>query len=282
MAIDSQQLTKKGLYEGQGPLESLVNDIEGIEKSFEESATRRRVMRRVSGLWAIAAVICCIIAATTGDSIYFRFGGLPGFIVSIALFIHSFRYGGRLRYATRLELLKKLVGLVRQDADEQSPFSVRLSLASRPKLLSEAPWLERVNGKQQYLEEPWLSIEGRLLDGSILSEEVTQLSRRRTFMNPRGKTKTKTRSRFLVALRFAYPKDVYGDARKAQHALHEEIRVPGATTLRGVRINEKAIALKALTQTGDQIPQASAMLAMGAYRILNLARRAARPRGDAR
>ena len=207
-----------------------------------------------------------------------------GFVVVLLLFIYSFVYGRKvMKHSSRRELLKKLFEIVQQDADAQSAFSVRLSLDDHPKLISEAPWPQRKNGKQQYFEESWLSLEGRLLDGVILSEQITELSRKRTFTNPRGKSKTKRRSRFLVTLRFNYPREVYGDARAAQQALHEQVRLPGTAKLRGVRVSEKAIALKALTPAPGEVPYLTGMMAMGAYRILNLARRhAATGRGGAK
>jgi hypothetical protein len=274
MAIDAKRLLKEGLFEAQGPLQSLVQDLEQIEKIYQESATRRRKMRLAAGLWLIGAVICVVLSAATDRGAYLGTLAFAGFAIALLLFICSFVYGRKvMKHNSRRDLLKKLFGVVQQDADAQSAFSVRLSLDDHPKLISEVPWPQRKNGKQQYFEESWLSLEGRLLDGAILSEQITELSRKRTFTNPRGKTKTKRRSRFLVALRFAYPKDVYGDARAAQQALHEQVRLPAPATLRGVRVSEKAIALKALTPSSSEIPRLTGMLAMGAYRILNLARR---------
>ena len=74
-------------------------------------------------------------------------------------------------------------------------------------------------------------------------------------------------------LRFSYPDAVYGDARPAYEALHEEIRLPGSATLRDTRVTEKAIVVKAMVMLKEDLDQTMAMLSLGVYRILNLARR---------
>ena len=176
---------------------------------------------------------------------------------------------------SRYELLKNLFDVLQRDADQRSSFSVKLALKPQPALLREEPWPDRKNGKQKFFEEDYLSIEGELLDGTVLSENLTELTRKRSFTNPRGKSKTKTRSRYILALKFRYPNDVYADARPAHQALHEQIRVPSTAIVRETRVDEKAITVKSMVTIEQEIVQATTMTCLGAYRILNLARRMA-------
>src|SRR5260370_392579 len=143
---------------------------------------------------------------------------------------------------------------------------------SQPNLVKEEPWADRKNGKQKFFQEDYLSIEGELLDGTVLSGNLTELTRKRSFTNPRGKSKTKTRNRYILALKFRYPNDLYKDARPAQQALHEEMRVPPSANVRGTRVDEKAITVKAMVKEEEQIAQTTAMSCLGAYLMLNLAR----------
>src|SRR5262249_47544746 len=119
------------------------------------------------------------------------------------------------------------------------------------------------------------SVEGELLDGTDISETVTELTRERTYKNPRNKIKTKTRNRYIAAVRLDYPKDVYGDAQPSSTSLQEQIRVPDSATNRDLRVTEKAIVIKALVDIQEDVAQTLSMLSLGAYRILNLARRSA-------
>jgi hypothetical protein len=178
-------------------------------------------------------------------------------------------------HQSRCQLLKDLFKVHQQDADPRSPFSVRLAMKSQQTLLKEEPWADRKNGKQKLFEEDYLSIEGELLDGTVLSENLTELTRKRSFTNPRGKSKTKTRSRYILALKFRYPNDLYKDARPANQALHEGIRVPPSANVRETRVDERAISVKSMVKDEKDVVQASAMSCLGTYRILNLARRLA-------
>ena len=164
----------------------------------------------------------------------------------------------------------------------KAPYSLRLALAANPTTLSDGKWPGRKNGKQLLLEDCWFSLQGPLLDGTVVTDEIKELTRKRTFSNARGKSKTKSRITHVVDIRFSYPKQLYGDARAAEKALHGEVKVASSAALRAVRVTEKAVAMKAVVRVEDQILPTAGMLSVGAYRILNLARTmAAGQRGNA-
>jgi hypothetical protein len=162
-----------------------------------------------------------------------------------------------------------------RDVHKSAPFSAKLVLKATPTLIKEEPWAARKSGKQQFFEEEFASLEVELLDGTVLTETVEELTRKRTYRNPRGKYKSKSRSRYFVTLRLGYPSGLYGDARTANDTLHEEVRVPSSATVRELRVTEKAIVVKAMVVLRQDVVQSSEMLSLGAYRILNLARRLA-------
>jgi hypothetical protein len=175
------------------------------------------------------------------------------------LYIYSFVYGRAMHtHHSRYDLLKNLFDVLQRDADPRSSFSVKLALKPQPALVREEPWPDRKNGKQKFFEEDYLSIEGELLDGTVVSENLTELTRKRSFTNPSGKSKTKTRSRYMLALKFRYPNDVYADARPAYQALHEQIRVPPSATVRETRVDEKAITVKSMVQSEKDVVQTTA------------------------
>jgi len=275
MAIDTKQLQTAGTYQAQAPLRSILDDIDEIGKFLGEIENKRRKLRRYGGISMLAGLLLAIAASI----LHIRF--LPfltflAFATGVGLYIYSFVYRRAMHtHHSRYELLKKLLELVQRDADARSSFSVKLAMKPQPTLLKDEPWPDRKNGKQKFFEEDFLSVEGELLDGTVLSENLTELTRKRSFTNPRGKSKTKIRSRYILALKFRYPTDVYVDARPAQQALHEEIRVPTSANVRDMRVDEKAITVKSMVKSDQEIVQAAAMTCLGAYRILNLARRMA-------
>jgi hypothetical protein len=271
--VSYAQLRTRGAYEAQVPLKTLLDDVGQIKRMLDEIALRRKRIRQLAGVSFLAGVVSLIVASALSIGVL-GFCGLSALFFGVILFIYSFIYGkGLLNGRERVAIMKDLSEKLQPDADPQARFSVRLALTSAPKLIRTEPFLTRTKGQQQLLEEDFLSLEGKLRDGTVLTETVKELTRKRTFVNSRRKSKTKIRHRYLATLRFAYPDRIYGDARPACEALHEEIRLPGCATLRGTRVTEKAIVVKAMVAGKDDLAQTAAMLSLGAYRILNLARR---------
>jgi len=275
MSLDKKQLETAGTYQAEAPLRSILEDIDEIGNFLVEIQNQRRKLRRYGGIAMISGVLLAIAASIL------HINALTGltflaFATGVGLYIYSFVYGRAMHtHHSRYDLLKKLIEVVQRDADPRARFSVKLALKPQPTLLKHEPWADRKNGKQEFYEEDYLSIEGELLDGTVLSENLTELTRKRSFTNPRGKSKTKTRNRYIVTLKFRYPNDVYVDARPAQNALHEEIRLPASANVRDMRVDEKAITVKSMVKMEEEIVQATTMTCLGAYRILNLARRMA-------
>ena len=273
MAIDAKRLQANGIYESRGPVAALFQDFDHIEAVLRDIAAFKRKLRLIAALSAVIGLACAIIASSLGIPAL-GFGSVLAFTFFLVLFVYSFIYGGKLRrHQDRIAIVKDIVKPLQRDVDCRSPFSIRLILGNQPALVREEVWPGRKSGKQRFFEEVFLSIECELLDGTALTEAVTELTRKRSFKNPRGKIKTKTRCRYLAALRFDYPKELYGNAQPASAALQEEIRVPHSAVIRDARVTEKAIVLKATVNLKQDIAQTSAMMSLGAYRILNLARR---------
>jgi hypothetical protein len=275
MSLDKKQLETAGTYQAQAPLRSILEDIDEIGNYLLEIQNQRRKLRRYGGIAMISGLLLAIAASILRINALTALTFLA-FAAGVGLYIYSFVYGRAMHtHHSRYELLKNLFDVLQRDADPRSPFSVKLALKPQPALLKEEPWPDRKNGQQKFFEEDYLSIEGELLDGTVLSENLTELTRKRSFTNPSGKSKTKTRSRYILALKFRYPNDVYADARPAHQALHEQIRVPPSATVRETRVDEKAITVKSMVQSEKDVVQTTAMSCLGAYRILNLARRVA-------
>lgn len=282
MAIDTEQLGKQGSYEAKAPLPSVLGDLDQIVRIIDYRQAFRKKLRRSAGLCLVISIVAGITSATMNNGLLFGFVSLPAFVACLVLFIYSFVYSNQMvKHRNRCQLLKELATSVQQDAGSRAAFSVRLALQNSSKLVSEEPWEQRKNGKQQFFEDQWIALEGRLLDGTALTESITELLRKRTFTNPRGKHKTKTRSRYGLNLRFDYPADVYGDPRLVHQPPTQEIRVPASATVRDVRITEQAIAVKAIVLNPEELLQTSAMLSLAVYQILKSSRRLA-SRGGAR
>jgi hypothetical protein len=281
MAFDQKQLEKLGIYETKSPLPTLLGDLDQISiiAAAMEGQKKKRVKAGVQilvgGLIGTVFGLFTSLGVLTALSFLAAAGG-------VAWIIHAKVTAGKLvDHRARLQIAKERIAMIQQDVNLQAPFSFRLALSSNPTQQPEEHWSGRKNGKQQFCEECWLSLEGHLLDGTVLCDEIKDLTRKRTYSNPRGKRKTKVRTTYQVNVSFYYPKSIYGDARPAEQLLHGEVKVAPSARLRDVRVNEKAIALKAQVASENEIVQTAGMLSVGGYRILNLARRmATRQRGN--
>jgi hypothetical protein len=89
-------------------------------------------------------------------------------------------------------------------------------------------------------------------------------------------------------MRFDYPPEIYGDLTPLREKMEKEIQLPEGAAVRGLEVTGRTVKIKAiLTQTqASYLAQASTMVALGVYRMLNLSRQIearkrakAKPRG---
>ena len=272
MPIDVERLRTECAYQSQAPVAVLSGELDEIGKAVQGWTTYRRRIRYLCIALLFAGAGCIAIGPV--------WGALAAFAAAIAGFVYAFKYArGAITHLKRCETLKKLVATFADDAHPKSPVSVKLSLQDKRELLKEAAWSRRKNGKEKYFTEPWLSFEMRLLDGTNVSETVTDLIRVRTFTNPRGKSKTKTRTRHIVALRFAYPAEVYGDLRQTGARLKDPIKLPDKAHLKGLGVTEHDVKVKVRVDGEETLAHACSMASLGAYRMMNLGRRIAVKQG---
>src|SRR5260370_16363906 len=258
MAIDKKKLQTEGTYKVKARVGWRMEEGGEMGGFLQAMESERPKLRKVGGIFMAGGLVLAIAGGALGNN-GLAFLAFLAFTCGVGLFIYSFVYGRAMHgHQSRCQLLKELFGVHQQDADPRSPFSVRLALKPQPTKLKDESWPLRRDGREQFFKEEYLSIEGELLDGTVLSENLTELTRKRTFKNPRGKPRTRTRSRYILALKFRYSSDVYKDARSAQQALHEEIRVPSSVNVRETTVDEKAITIKSMILLDREIVQASA------------------------
>ena len=275
MAVNQQQLAAQGVFEARSPIPSLLIDLDEISKLAAAASAKKSQRTKAGGYTMLAGIIGAILGIVAGLSLLL--------LVSVLAIVFGFFFliyslvakGNLLLHPKRLEIARQRLATLQQDAKEKASFSLRLALASKPVRLSQEAWNGRKNGRQEFFEETWLSLEGPLLDGTVVTDEIKDLTRKRMFSNARGKRKTKSRITYLVNVRLSYPKEIYADARPAEQALRGDVKLGPSAKLRSVRVTERAIVLKAMVSSEHEITPTTGMLSMGGYRILNLARRMA-------
>jgi hypothetical protein len=263
--IDPNRLRKDGVYTGEAPLAALRADCATIARADAKFASTRRAIRWTA--LAIFAAGCAGAVALGGASVGF------GFVAAIVLLIWSFRYGGKLtKYRYRYALLGQLPDVLESDASATRPVAIELGLKDRSREIRTEPLPAR-HGKQVFLIDNWLKVEGRFRDGSYYRQEFAELIRKRTARGSSGKTKTKTRTTYLVITRLAYPAKIYGNAQALGAGIPPAAwKLPASAQVKGFKVTEKAIAAKVLVRNVEELQAAGGRSFLGIYRVLNQAR----------
>jgi len=274
MAIDLEQVRKGFVYQSSAPLGGVLEDLQTIAQADQRFA-RGRKARFWRGMMCLGGLVLGIVLAAneilTTLAVFLIVAGL---IAAIVFFVKAATYGGKLkRYHWRYETLRDLCGTLQRDTLPNAPVNVSLALQDTSRAVSEAPWPVRKKGKQSFSEEDWLSIAGQFLDGAQYSLALREMVRKRTYVNPRGKYKTKFRSLYFLELRVVCPKDLYGDLRPLENGLRKTARLPQSCVLRSVKAGGKAVAMKVRIGQMEDVRGAAVMMFLALYRGLNLARR---------
>jgi hypothetical protein len=264
MALDVKRLRQERVYETRLPLdivESECGSMEDLAVSLRSSRRQFQLIGAVTLLCGLIGLILYwpvgVVLAATSTAAFFRVRQYPKAIAS---------------NVWRCALLKSVTRMLAHDVDHKSRAAIRLAFDPQRELLGESKLANRKNGRQQTFKAPWFSLEADLHDGTTFTETIDDLVRRRSFTNPRGKSKVKTRVRSLLGMRFAYRSKVYGDVSKLAKLMQQEMKLPAGASLREVEVTGRVIKVKAVVTNADELARASSMLALGVYRVMNLSR----------
>jgi hypothetical protein len=277
MPVDVNRLRAEGSYESREPIGGLASDLDLVYSLADGWHSARKRLAQFATILLIVGVVAL-------------FTYMPAGIVLVALgiwFLYRMKNHPKAvaSHMERCEFGKSMAAMLRSDADPKAPVATRLAFNPKQETMSEGPLPNRKNGKQRLYKVSWFSVEAILHDGTTFSETVDDFVRERSFTNPRGKSKSKKRTQRLIAMRFDYPSEIYGDLTPFREKMEKEIQLPEGAAVRGLEISGRAVKVKALlTQTeGSYLAQASTMLALGVYRMLNLSRQIeARKRAQAK
>jgi len=267
MAIDQQKLQNEYTFTGRGTAAELVADLDQVALLAKKLKGRATLIR-----WIALAVFLMLLASAM------LFGG---FLIALAIFVPivllicSFFAGGSSILHDRAEFLRLILNMLQQDAGTRGRFEVLLRLRAKPETISEGPVPNNQSVKQKFLRDSWLSLSARLSDGTVISESCTDLIRRRTRKNARGKTKTKDKRTCLLRVQLNYDSGRYGDAASAAAALKNPFRLAGLAQMKEFRSTDQGLAMKTILKNNPTVAathSANQAMLLGAYRILNLAR----------
>ena len=278
MPVDVDRLRTEGLYESQAPVGGLTADLDQIQSlAAGWHQSRKRLALGATVAWVVG-IVCFAVG-------FLWYVGMVMFGLG-SLFLYWMKACPKAvaNHAERCAFGESMAAMLCADADPKAPAAIRLAFHPKEETLSEGALPDRKNGKERLYKVSWFSVEASLCDGTTFSETVEDLVRERSFTNPRGKSKTKKRTQSLIAMRFDYPPEIYGDLTPLREKMEKEIQLPAGAVVRGLEVTPRAVKVKAMLSATEgpgsarvmgptgYLAQASTMLALGVYRMLNLSR----------
>jgi len=264
-AIDQHKLKKEYIFTGRGTVAELVAEMDRVAILEKKLGTRVSLIR----WFALVVFLLFAAAALVVSKLMIVLGGLA----AIGLLIYSRVVASRIIH-DRVEFLRRMLNMLSQDCGPKGRFQVLLQLHGKREKISEGP-NPHGGGRLNVFRDPWLTLGGRLSDGTAISASCADLIRQRVRKNPRGKTKTRERRACLLRVQLNYSPARYGDAAVTARSIEKPFRLPDGAEMKAFTPTGKALAMKTVVK-GDpaaaSLHAAGEAMMLGAYRILNLSR----------
>ena len=260
LAIDLQQFRKERILRTRAPASQLLADIQVLRNP--EAATGRELAR-------------------TGPL-------LPRLLMALFAFLRRLIQAPLRLEARRYELVAHLLKLLRVDITPTEPLALELDL--RPdthpaKLQRETQ--TRTSWKVKHYVDPWLSLQGRLLDGSHfrveLTERVDDRTRWKTTARGKQKRKTKQVSDAIAKVQLRVKPERYQHLDRLGPHARNAVQLPPGTQLKNLGVEGDRITLAVRvnapwdfkdTERGRvNAVRLVAMMFLSLYQVLNLSRR---------
>jgi len=291
LIIDQFKRSKR--YQRAAAAEKIVADVGTLRRWDLDAEARRAKFGRYCGGAAAAALVCFILSFV-----------LPGFVMvtaPLALIFVSLALVAGVKYFAakkqdvenrRYELVSKILSLVGADIDPDAAVTVQLDLSPTEQSSKLESKGERGRWKVKYYVDPWLSVEGRFLDGTRFRLALTEYFQRRTrwAQSRSGKMKRKSKSKTATraTLQLKVKPSKYPGLDKVAGSAQGAVQLPEQATLRGVSGDATGLVLKAGMPLGWTAPppgepdqdhggaRTVAMMFMSLYQVLNLTKAASK------
>ena len=296
-AVD--QVKRRKVYTASATASDIIADVSSLREMDKqaEQELRTGMILVVAGL--TIAVLSGIFLVTTMDTR--DAGALPmlgiglGALLLIGGFVYRSIVGGANLDDRRYELLVASLDMLRRDMAETSTVDVHLDFRSptdRSKYTHKGSigyW------NVSFYRDPWLSLQGRLMDGTSFLLNVDELTQKRgrwkRSRSGKNKYKSKTKTATVAALQLKPKPHKYPQLDTLAEAATSHIQIPDWCELKKSSVSANGIAMKVgakvdwgvvtenfkTTYNGAQMV---AMMFLSLYRTLNQSRQLRKSGGD--
>ena len=279
MAIDGTQVRKAGRYQVSADHDEIIRDMLVIA-ALDGKAEKKIKIGLIIGIIGVALTIFGIyLAAQPGGTAVVL---IIGFIAAIGGFVFMGLNRGDNIEDRRYQLLNNLLPLLATDIDTGG-FTVDLDITSPTKGSKFTHKGTRGHWNVKFFRDPWLTLSGRLMDGTrfqlVVADLVQKRSRWKTSRSGKRKHKTKTKRGSEFHLQLRYKPERYGAVDQIGEDAAGALQLPPGMSVKRLDCAGDHFSLrvgyKGTEWTGepDSGPHMVAMLFLGAYQVLNLGRK---------
>ncbi|MFY2556829.1 hypothetical protein ACN469_04310 [Corallococcus terminator] len=294
MTFDIDRFRVEKRYSNTAPVSELMGDL-GVLAGFdvEMDVLKRRWQRRAFivggsgvGLFVLSNLINNLLDSEHAPTLMsgLLLGGIGLLIVMVVLLFKASRYGRNDLEDRRYELPDLLLRRLGRDIAPEEPVSLELDFHP---IDHKTKWTcQGMAGTwtTNEFEDPWLSLQVRLRDGTHLRLSMTEWlqKRSRTRRNPRGKYKTKRKQKsgtYLQAQLRVKPERHPGLSR-LRNAAHEAVKLPPTVALTRLDVSDDRLGLRArmdsdweaaehVESPGRDATRTCLMMLLSLYQVLN-------------
>lgn len=288
MTFDSAGFKSSLIYESQASSQDVVTAVESIREIDKANEPQQKLWGAVTIVALIAAVVVLIVGLANNLGTFgLVFAGFLGIFGVVAGF--KWRAHKRLNFVDkRYELLAAMTRLLSRDIASDGTLNVRLDVTKPDQAHKFTHKGKAGTWNVKYYDDAWLSMSGKLLDGTgfqlVVSERFQQRSKWKRSSSGKMKHKTKTKSGTAATLRLKPKASKYVDLAKVNDDASQAIQLPYWVDSKGLQQNEGTFVLKTATRAEWEIPvkggpaeefngtEMIAAMFLSLYQILNLSK----------
>ncbi|MFY1828624.1 hypothetical protein ACN47A_22060 [Myxococcus fulvus] len=256
MSFDIDRFRVEKCYRNTAPVSVLMEDLDLLGHFDERMAEQASLWRRrrgvalmlCGGLFALAFILHNFTDTTLGG--WMVAPAILSLVVTVALHLKASGFAGCDLEDRRYQLPARLLRPLLRDIDPQEPVTLALDFqpvdhSSKATRQGKTPTGWETND----YEDPWMSLQARLRDGTHLRLSLSEWlqKRTRTRRNPRGKYKTKQKRKsatFLQAQLRVKP-ERHPDLARMRAQAQQVVKLPPKVKLSRLDVTEDKLAMRA-------------------------------------
>lgn len=293
MALDMKAFRKRLSYAHTGPSSTVLSDLGAIARLDEHAQQKKKKFSTLAWSSFAATILFLIVAVMIAEvsravAIFF-FALMPIAFILCIVFTVILRYWSRVDVPdVRHKLPKQLLDMLGRDMEKGASTNLGIDFSSptqRRKKTHSGPHPYRRGWKRDYFEDGWLSLQGRLLDGTTYTFKTNEIWIRshgwKRSRSGKRKHKSKIKPKALeLDLFLHFSRKRYGAVSVLEKDITDAIKLPTGVQLKKIKVDDHKMGLRVKIGPSDwsgfnpQLVSGTATsMFLSLYHVLNLAQK---------